>query len=73
MVKEKKPKMVFLMETKVSNKRVDFLKRKLDFANLFAVDSVGWSGGFVLLWKEDVQVDIQNYSRCHINAVVSMD
>jgi hypothetical protein len=73
MVKEKKPKMVFLMETKMSNKRVDFLKRKLDFANLFAVDSVGWSGGLVLLWKEDVQVDIQNYSRCHINVVVSMD
>jgi hypothetical protein len=63
MVKDKKPKMVFLMETKMSNKRVDFLKRKLGFENLFEVDSVGRSGGLVLLWKNDIQVDIQNYSR----------
>jgi hypothetical protein len=63
MVKDKKPKMVFLMETKMSNKRVDFLKRKLGFENLFEVDSVGRSGGLVLLWKNDIRVDIQNYSR----------
>jgi hypothetical protein len=70
MVKDKKLKMVFLMETKMSNKRVDFLKRKLGFENLFEVDSVGRNGGLVLLWKNDIQVDIQNYSRRHIIAVV---
>lgn len=72
MVKDKKPKMVFIMETKLSSRRTDFLKRKLGFENIFAVDSVGRSGGLALLWRDEVQVVIQNYSRWHINAVVSI-
>jgi hypothetical protein len=39
---------------------------------MFMVDSVGRSGGLVLLWKEDVNLNIQNYSRRHINALVKM-
>jgi hypothetical protein len=70
MVKEKRPKVVFIMETKKYNQRLDFLKIKLGMDNMFVVDSVGRSGGLVLLWKEDVNLNIQNYSRRHINALV---
>jgi endonuclease/exonuclease/phosphatase family metal-dependent hydrolase len=37
---------------------------------MFGVDSVGRSGGLLLLWKNDYNVAIQNYSRRHINAVI---
>jgi hypothetical protein len=50
--------MVFIMETKMLNKRINFLKIKLGFKNIFAMDSLGHSGGLVLLWRDDIQVDI---------------
>jgi endonuclease/exonuclease/phosphatase family metal-dependent hydrolase len=36
------------------------------------VDSVGRSGGLILMWRDDIRVVIQNYSRRHINAIISM-
>lgn len=68
LVKEKKPKMVFLMETKLVAHRMETVKAKVGFENLFVVDSVGRSGVLVLLWSADIRVDIQNFSRRHINA-----
>jgi hypothetical protein len=73
LVKEKKPKMVFIVETKLHHHRLDFLKSKLGMVNLFGVDSVGKSGGLCLLWRNDIDVTIQNYSRRHINAVVKSE
>jgi hypothetical protein len=52
------------------NKWFELLKLKLRMENMIVVDSVGCSGGLVLLWKEDVNLTIQNYSRRHINALV---
>jgi len=43
----------------------------LGFYGLFVVDCVGRSGGLTLLWKSDTLVQIQNYSRRHINAVIN--
>jgi hypothetical protein len=37
MVKEKRPNMVFLMETKLQAGRLDFLKTRLGFDGLFVV------------------------------------
>jgi hypothetical protein len=63
---------VFLMETKMCNKNLDFLRIKMKFDYIFAVDSVGRSGGLILMWRDDMKVVIQNYSRRHINVTVSM-
>jgi hypothetical protein len=70
MVKSKKPAVVFLMETMVVQKKVDVLRVKLDFQNAFCVDSVGRSGGLLLLWASDLNLEIQNYSQRHVNAVI---
>ena len=72
MVKEKKTQFGFPMETKLHNKNVDFIRIKLKFDHMFVVDSVGKSGGFMLLWNETIQVTIQNYSRRHINAQIKV-
>jgi hypothetical protein len=38
---------------------------------MIVVDCVGKSGGLTLLWGDDLDVEIQNYSRRHINAKIS--
>lgn len=58
MVKENKPRILFLMETKCSKTRVEVIRVKLGFAGAFIVDPVGHSGGLALLWKEDGEVEI---------------
>jgi exonuclease III len=70
LVKEKKPDLVFLMETKMNNKKCDFIRIKLGFDYSFCVDCVGRSGGLLLLWRNDLNVIIQTYSRRHISAII---
>jgi hypothetical protein len=41
--------------------------------NMFVVESVGKSGGLVLLWKNGVNVTIKNYSQPHINALMKTE
>jgi exonuclease III len=72
LVKEKRPNLVFLMETKLHNKNVDLIRIKLKFDHMFMVDSVGKSGGLMLLWNDTIEVAIQNYSRRHINAQIKV-
>ena len=64
--------MVFLMETKLYKNKVGFLRIKLNFDYMLGVDSVGQSGGLVLLWNDQINVVIHNYSRPYINAIVKL-
>jgi len=70
LVREKKPILVFLMETKIMQNKSSFLNSKLGFDNIFMVDCKGRSGGLILMWKTKIEVDIQNYSKRHINTVI---
>jgi hypothetical protein len=71
MIKKKRPSLVFLMETKLRSNKMEWIHCKLEFKNLFAVDSVGKGGGLALFWNEDVEVDIKIFSSRHINRVVT--
>jgi exonuclease III len=68
--KVKKPNLVFLMETKLRQQKMEKIRIKIGFRNMFVVDCVGRSGGLALFWKDEVGLEIQNYSRRHINAIV---
>jgi hypothetical protein len=70
MVKEKKPNLVFLVETKCRQNKMEHLRCKMRFPNMLVVDCVGKSGGLALLWTNEVGVVIQNYSCRHINATI---
>jgi hypothetical protein len=70
LVKERRLNFVFLMETVCSKQHIDCIKHRVGFDNLFVVDLVGKSGGLALLWKEEDNLEIYNYTRRHINAVV---
>jgi exonuclease III len=55
LVKDKRPHLVFLIETKCMQAKASFLKIKLDYDSVFAVDCKGLSGGLILLWKSTYQ------------------
>jgi hypothetical protein len=58
MVNEKKPNLVFLMETKLCQKKMEIIRIKLGFHNMFVVDCVGKNGGLALLWESDYDIEI---------------
>ena len=64
--------MVFLMETKSTQKKkkMEVIRLKLGFENMFVVDCIGKSGGLALFWEEESGVEIQNFSHRHINAII---
>jgi hypothetical protein len=70
LAKDKKPNLLFFIETRRTNLEMEWIRVKLGFENSFVVDSIGRSRGLALMWKEDCELVIQNYSLCHINAVV---
>uniref|UniRef100_A0A2N9HCL8 Reverse transcriptase domain-containing protein n=1 Tax=Fagus sylvatica TaxID=28930 RepID=A0A2N9HCL8_FAGSY len=70
MVKMKGPKVLFLLETKLDGARMEVVRVKLGFDNVFSVPSLGRSGGLALLWKNEAEVVIQNFSQHHIDAHV---
>jgi hypothetical protein len=70
MVKETKPSFVFLIETISTKKRLEMIRIKMGFVGLFVVDPVGRSGGLALFWMEECGLEIYNFSRRHINAIL---
>ena len=69
-VKKKCPDLVFLREAKLHNNKMVRIKQKLGYNNMLVVDSVGRSGGLVLFWKHEMGLEILNYSRRHIHAII---
>ena len=70
LVKTQEPKILFLMETKLDVRRMEFVRIKLRFKHCFTVPSLGRSGGLALLWNDEVELSIHNYSINHIDAHV---
>lgn len=69
---EKRPHFLFLIETKMHSKKLQYLLSLLGFDGLFSVDHVGNSGGLALFWKDGGSLSIQNYSQHHITAFMKL-
>lgn len=68
MVRQYKPHVIGLMETKSGKVKLDDIRFRLGFKNRFVVDRIEISGGLALWWKEDIDIQILNYSNHHIDA-----
>ena len=66
-----KPKIVFLMETKMKKYRMEKEKFKIGLLNGLIVPSVGRSGRLAMLWSRDIKVEVQGYSGNYIDAIVT--
>ncbi|KAK3212447.1 hypothetical protein Dsin_017153 [Dipteronia sinensis] len=64
---EIKPDMMFLLETKSDQNRLESLRLKLGFSGKLVVNSIGRSGGLCLFWTYEVQVSLLSYSTAHID------
>ena len=70
LVRSKKSDFIFLMETMCSREKLESLKVKLGFDNLFNMDKVGRSGGLSLYWKSPHNVRLLKFGRNFIDVRV---
>uniref|UniRef100_A0A2N9FI47 CCHC-type domain-containing protein n=1 Tax=Fagus sylvatica TaxID=28930 RepID=A0A2N9FI47_FAGSY len=73
LVKKEDPNIVFLMETHLEVRCLEFVRVRLGMCGCFGVDRHGFGGGLALLWRSSVSVHIQSYSIFHIDADVVME
>lgn len=47
------------------------MKWRLGYGNDIFVNRCGLSGGLALLWRDEIDVTLQSYSRRHIDVVIN--
>lgn len=65
------PQIVFLSETKAKSSKLQNLKRRLNFDNVFVVDCIGKSGGLCIFWKKSVKVEVLYSSNNVIHSFIT--
>lgn len=68
LLKAHRPDVVFLMETKSKQHKMESIRRSLNFTSAFYVDPVGRSGGLALWWTSAIDLDIIT---CNKNLILS--
>src|SRR3954465_14165316 len=64
------PALFSLSETQISKERAEASAGQLGFSNAFAVASSGKSGGLLICWNDNLEVQILSSNRYHIDTVV---
>ncbi|KAA3486631.1 endonuclease/exonuclease/phosphatase family protein [Gossypium australe] len=58
------------METKVTSKRMESIRRQCGFLNGIDVAAVGTRGGLSLGWREGLNLTLKSFSNSHIDVEV---
>ncbi|KAK3204644.1 hypothetical protein Dsin_018690 [Dipteronia sinensis] len=72
-VKKHSPDLVFLSKTKINRSWANSIKVQLGFTSGISVDSIGKSGGLLLMWKDSLSVAVLSYSIGHMDAQIQME
>ncbi|KAA3466988.1 reverse transcriptase [Gossypium australe] len=62
--------MVFLMETKLDQKRMEKVRRRCGFNSGIDIEAEWTRGGLCLAWKSDIVVTLRSFSKWHIDVLV---
>ena len=62
---------VFLAETWTDKARLEQVKRRIQFKNLFEVPWINKGGGLTIFWKEGFHLEIETYSKNHIDTTIN--
>ncbi|XP_019166537.1 PREDICTED: uncharacterized protein LOC109162272 [Ipomoea nil] len=73
LIHNKRPRVVFLMETFLDKGRMENVRVQLGFENLFCVDANGHNDGLALLWSSWVDLQICSYSDNFIDTTLALD
>lgn len=71
LVRKKRPFIVFLLETRMKDNRMEKYRKDLGFKMGFYVNPLGKSGGLGLWWGEDTKIDILSASKNLIDTRIS--
>ena len=72
-MREKAPKILFLMETKRFVAEMWLIQADLPYRGMLAVPSVRHCGGLALLWMEEIELHVQTFTLNHIDAMIMND
>ena len=67
----KDPSVVFIAETWADKARLERVKRRIQFKNLFEVPRRNKVGGLAIFWKEDFSLNIETFSPNHIDTTIN--
>lgn len=70
---ESKVDLMFLMETRCGQEKIERWHLKLGYNNKLVVNSVGKSGGLCLIWDNSIDVSLLSYSQGHIDVSIKHD
>lgn len=66
-VRQVQPRVLFLIETKLNDSRMEQVRNKCGFTNGVNVEAQGTQGGLSIGWKEGVEIQLLSLSANHIN------
>ncbi|GMJ08165.1 hypothetical protein HRI_004485700 [Hibiscus trionum] len=72
-LRDVRPSVIFLMETKLQAREMLRVRQRWGFQNGIEVGSRGRSGGLCLAWRVDCDVTLRSYSERHIDVIISRD
>ena len=61
----------FLSETHLDNAKADKVRRRAGFDHKAVFESEGMSGGLLLMWKEEVKIQVNSVSKNYIDVTVN--
>ncbi|GMI64491.1 hypothetical protein HRI_000118400 [Hibiscus trionum] len=73
LLRDLKPDVIFLIETKLQGPSMEKVRKKCGYSNGVDVPSNGRSGGLSFAWKESVAVTLKSYSDRHIDVLIDKD
>jgi hypothetical protein len=72
LLKVEDPDVLFISETKMDKKRLEWVRCKIGMPNMLVKDSVGQSGGLVLFWKAGININLLGMpSKYHIDVEIT--
>ena len=71
LIKVQRPRIVFLMETKLRKKGIEGVRDELKIDNVVCEDRIGIGGGLALLWDSKWDVKLKTLSKSHIDVIVT--
>ncbi|XP_075665213.1 uncharacterized protein LOC142634846 [Castanea sativa] len=69
-VRAKDPAVVFLVETRTDDARLEFVQSSIGFDHRWVVPRVGRNGGLVHYWRASVNLKVEGSDRYYIDAVI---
>lgn len=71
MIRKYRPTVVFLMETKSRNNRMERVRRSCNYQHGFCIPPIGTAGGLCLWWDTNINLEILSFSQNFIDTKVS--